>query len=80
MSSQHTSHGHAHLGFPLGVEGSVRNLNTEEGTIAEKRTRRSFTGEFKAQAVKRLQEGDCGLSEVATELGLGDASGGFSLE
>ncbi len=38
--------------------------------MAEKRTRRSFTGEFKAQAVKRLLEGGKGLSEVATELGL----------
>ena len=55
---------------PLGVEGSVRNPNTEEGTMAEKRTRRSFTREFKAQAVKRLLEGGRGLSEVATELGL----------
>src|SRR3712207_6129326 len=56
---------------PLEVEGSVRNPNTEEGTMAEKRTRRSFTREFKAQAVKRLLEGGRGLSEVATELGLG---------
>ena len=55
---------------PLGVEGSVRNPNTQEGTMAEKRTRRSFTTEFKAQAVKRLLEGGRGLSEVATELGL----------
>src|SRR5215207_1319146 len=39
--------------------------------MAEKRTRRSFTREFKAQAVKRLLEGGKGLSEVATELGLG---------
>ena len=38
--------------------------------MAEKRTRRSFTREFKAQAVKRLLEGGRGLSEVATELGL----------
>ena len=38
--------------------------------MAEKRTRRSFTTEFKAQAVKRLLEGGKGLSEVATELGL----------
>ena len=38
--------------------------------MAEKRTRRSFTREFKAQAVKRLLEGGKGLSEVATELGL----------
>ena len=38
--------------------------------MAEKRTRRRFTAEFKAQAVKRLLEGDRGLSEVATELGL----------
>ena len=37
--------------------------------MAEKRTRRRFTAEFKAQAVKRL-EGGKGLSEVATELGL----------
>src|SRR3712207_8528224 len=38
--------------------------------MAEKRTRRSFTREFKAQAVKRLLEGGKGLSEVATEPGL----------
>ena len=38
--------------------------------MAKKRTRRSFTREFKAQAVKRLLEGGKGLSEVATELGL----------
>ena len=38
--------------------------------MAEKRTRRRFTSEFKAQAVKRLLEGGKGLSEVATELGL----------
>ena len=38
--------------------------------MVEKRTRRSFTREFKAQAVKRLLEGGRGLSEVATELGL----------
>ena len=38
--------------------------------MAEKRSRRSFTREFKAQAVKRLLEGGKGLSEVATELGL----------
>ena len=38
--------------------------------MAEKRTRRSFTREFKAPAVKRLLEGGRGLSEVATELGL----------
>jgi transposase len=37
--------------------------------MAERRTRRRFTAEFKAQAVKRLLEGK-GLSEVATELGL----------
>ena len=39
--------------------------------MAEKRTRRSFTREFKAQAVKRLLEGGKGLSEVATEPGVG---------
>jgi transposase-like protein len=38
--------------------------------MAEKRTRRRFTAEFKAQAVQRLLEGGRGLSEVATELGL----------
>ena len=38
--------------------------------MAEKRTRRRFTVEFKAEAVKRLLEGGKGLSEVATELGL----------
>ena len=39
--------------------------------MAEKRARRRFTGEFKTEAVKRLLEGGKGLSEVATELGLG---------
>ena len=38
--------------------------------MAERRTRRSFTREFKAQAVQRLLEGGKKLSEVATELGL----------
>ena len=38
--------------------------------MAEKRTRRRFTAEFKTQAVERLLEGGRGLSEVATELGL----------
>ena len=38
--------------------------------MAEKRTRRRFTAEFKAQAVERLLEGGRGLSAVATELGL----------
>jgi transposase len=38
--------------------------------MAEKRKRRRFTAEFKAQTVKRLVEGNRGLSEVATELGL----------
>jgi transposase len=38
--------------------------------MAEKRTRRRFTHEFKTQAVKRLLEGGKGLSEIATELGL----------
>src|SRR5215212_2159224 len=38
--------------------------------MAERRTRRRFTAEFKAEAVKRLLDGGKGLSEVATELGL----------
>ena len=38
--------------------------------MAEKRTRRRFTAEFKAQAVKRLLEDGRALAEVATELGL----------
>src|SRR3954452_16394266 len=38
--------------------------------MAEKRTRRRFTAEFKARAVKRLLEGGKGLPEIATELGL----------
>jgi transposase-like protein len=38
--------------------------------MAEKRTRRRFTTEYKAQAVQRLLEGAKPLSEVATELGL----------
>ena len=38
--------------------------------MAKKRTRRRFTAEFKAQAVRRLLDGGKGLGEVATELGL----------
>ena len=38
--------------------------------MAEKRKRRRFTAEFKAEAVQRLLEGGKGLGEVATELGL----------
>jgi transposase-like protein len=38
--------------------------------MAEKRTRRRFTAEFKAQAVKRLLDGGKGLTEVASELGI----------
>src|SRR5690349_24795010 len=38
--------------------------------MAEKRTRRRFTAEFKAEAVERLLEGGKGLGEVASELGL----------
>ena len=38
--------------------------------MTERRTRRRFTAEFKAQAVRRVLEGGKPLSEVATELGL----------
>jgi len=38
--------------------------------MAEKRTRRRFTAEYKAQAVQRLLGGAKPLSDVATELGL----------
>ena len=38
--------------------------------MAERRTRRRFTAEFKAQAVKRVLDGGKPLAEVATELGL----------
>ena len=38
--------------------------------MTQKRTRRRFTSEVKAQAVRRLLEGGKPLSEVATELGL----------
>ena len=38
--------------------------------MAEKRTRRRYTAEFKAEAVKRLLDGGKGLTEVAIELGL----------
>ena len=38
--------------------------------MAERRTRRRFTAEFKTQAVERLLEGGKPLCEVATELGL----------
>jgi transposase-like protein len=39
--------------------------------MAEKRARRRFTAEFKAEAVKRRLEGRKGLSEVASEPGPG---------
>ena len=48
----------------------LTNPGTQESEMAEKRTRRRFTSEFKTEAVKRLLEGGKGLSEVATELGL----------
>ena len=38
--------------------------------MAEKRTRRRFTAEYKAQAVKRLLDGSKGQLEVATEFGI----------
>jgi transposase-like protein len=38
--------------------------------VAERRKRRRFTAEFKAEAVKRLLEGGKGLSEAATEFGI----------
>jgi transposase-like protein len=38
--------------------------------MAERRKRRRFTAEFKAEAVKRLLDGGKGLSEAATELGI----------
>jgi len=38
--------------------------------MAERRTRRRFTTEFEAEAVKRPLDGGKGLGEVATELGL----------
>src|SRR4051794_6959161 len=56
---------------PLGLEGLLTNQAPQEGRMAERRTRRSFTREFKAQAVKRLLDGGKGLSEVATELVIG---------
>jgi transposase len=36
----------------------------------EKRQRRRFTAEYKAEAVKRLEEGGKGLQAVADELGV----------
>ena len=38
--------------------------------MAERRTRRQFTPEVKAQAVQRLLESGKPLSEIATELGV----------
>ena len=38
--------------------------------MAERRKRRQFAPEFKAQAVRHLLEGGKGLAEVATELGV----------
>src|SRR4051794_21805028 len=38
--------------------------------MAERRKRRRFTAEFKAEAVKRLLDGGKGRSEAATELGI----------
>jgi transposase len=39
--------------------------------MVQKRSRRRFPREFKLQAVKRVLESGRGLSEVATELGVG---------
>ncbi len=38
--------------------------------MVEKQSRRQFTAEFKAQAVRRVLEGGHRLSEVAAELGV----------
>lgn len=38
--------------------------------MAQQRTRRRFTAEFKAQAVKRVLDGGKVLSDMATELGV----------
>ena len=48
----------------------LKNPIPQEEAMAERRSRRRFTAEFKAQAVKRLLDGGKGLSEGATELGL----------
>src|SRR3954470_18968431 len=56
---------------PLVLEVLLTNQAAQEGRMAERRPRRSFTREFKAQAVKRLLDGGKGLSEVATELDIG---------
>ncbi|MFC7736137.1 transposase [Roseomonas sp. GCM10028921] len=42
--------------------------------MADRRTRRRFTNEFQAQAVKRVLESGRGMSEVATDLGSAAAS------
>ncbi len=39
--------------------------------MAEKRTRRRFTAEFRVQAVRRVVEGGKAVLEVAAELGIG---------
>ena len=44
----------ADVDFLRGVEGSLRNPDTQEEGMAEKRGRRRFTAAVKAQAVKRL--------------------------
>ena len=51
-----------------GVEGSVRNLSPQEDGMVERRTRRRFTREYKAQAVQRLMESGKPRADIAAEL------------
>jgi transposase len=60
----------SNLSFPPGYGGFCKEPDPQEDDMAQKRMRRRFTAEFKAQAVKRVTEGGKGLSEVATELGV----------
>src|SRR4051812_6020509 len=58
------------MGFPPGGGGFAKEPpELQEEAMADKRIRRRFTPEFKAQAIKRVLDGRS-LSEVATELGL----------
>ena len=59
------------LDFPPGSGGSANEPeHPRRAGWRRSGTRRRFTAEFKAEAVKRLLEGGKGLGEVATELGL----------
>ena len=54
---------------PLEVEGLLRNQGRGAGQMAERRPRRRFTAEFKAQALKRVVDGRTPLGRLPLNLG-----------